>query len=310
MRLSPHPFTLRQLQYLVAVAEQRSFRKAADLCHVAQPSLSAQIAGMEGALGVTFFERGPRQVRVTEAGEQVVARARRLLAEAEELLQACGGLGDPFRGAWRLGIIPTVAPYLLPELSRHLRQAFPELAVQWSEDRTAQLTALLDRGELDGALLALESDISGLEHAVIGEDPFVLALPKAHPLSRRRGPVPARLLEDESVLLLEDGHCFRDQALRICAQSGAQELAFRATSLSTLAQMTAQGTGVTLLPRLSLGVENRQGELAILRLGEPEPYRTLALCWRPRAPLARAMAEMAARMQACFRACCAVEAIS
>lgn len=304
MSLNPHPFTLRQLQYLVAVAEQRNFRKAAELCHVAQPSLSAQIAALETALGVALFERSPRAVLLTEAGAEVLAQAKRVLGEADEIPKVCTGFADPLHATWRLGIIPTVAPYLLPSLSRDLQACFPSLGLHWIEDRTARLLDLLDQGELDGAVLALESNLGPLEHAVIGEDPFVLALSSQHPLARHPSPVPQNMLEGESVLLLEDGHCFRDQALKVCAQAGAREMAYRATSLSTLAQLVARGEGITLLPRLSLGVENRHSELVIQQLGSPQPFRTLALCWRHHSSIGNALETVASRMVESFRACC------
>ena len=301
MRLSPHPFTLRQLQYLVAVAEQRSFRKAADLCHVAQPSLSSQFLHLEQALGLTLFDRGPRQVILTEAGARLVEQARMLLVGADDILQACASFADPFSATLRLGVIPSAGPYLLPCLSKGIRDAFPKLSIQWIEDRTTALTAKLESGELDGALLAVESAIGVVEHAVIGKDPFVLAVPKSHALSRGKAPVARSALAGEQVLLLEDGHCFRDQALDFCSKSGVQEMAFRATSLSTLAQMTASGTAITLLPKVSLAVENRQGDLVIRRLATPEPFRTLALCWRPRSALRPALIALAAQMRKSFQ---------
>lgn len=302
MRLSPHPFTLRQIQYLIAVAEQRSFRKAAELCHVAQPSLSSQIQHLEEALGLTLFERGPRQVILTEAGARVVEQARLLLVGADDILRACASFADPFCATLRLGVIPSAGPYLLPSLSKGIRDTFPKLSLQWIEDRTAVLTTKLESGELDGALLALESEIGTVDHAVIGKDPFVLAVPKHHRLSRGKAPVAKSALAGEQMLLLEDGHCFRDQALNFCSTAGIQEMAYRATSFSTLTQMIAGGTAITLLPEVSLAVENRQGDLVVRRLAAPEPSRTLALCWRPRSALRPALIALAAQMRKSFQA--------
>ncbi len=280
-----HPFTLRQLQYLVAVADTRSFRAAAQLCHVAQPSLSAQIAQVESALGVTLFERERRPVLVTSAGEALIARARSLLRSADDLYSAAKAFEDPLAGTLRLGIIPTISPYLLPEAARALRKDIPNLELLFVEDKTSVLVQKLERGELDTALLALEADLGDLETLPIARDPFVLALPKSHSLAKRKQAVKLSELSGESVLLLDDGHCFRDQALSYCERARVEELGFRATSLATLTQMVAGGRGVTLLPTLAVPIENRRGDLSILRLTSPEPFRTLGLAFRPGSPL-------------------------
>lgn len=280
MRRAPHPVTLRQLQYVVAVADRRSFRKAAEDCRVSQPSLSAQIAQAEGALGVRLFERDRRRVLPTAAGAELVERARSLLVGADDLVAAARRLAEPFSGTLRLGVIPTVAPYLLPELAPVLRARFPKLAVEWHEDRTAGLVGRLERGELDGAILALEAEVGDVAKVVLGSDPFVLAAPPEHPLARTARPVSPADLEGERVLLLDDGHCFREQALAVCARGGAEELGFRATSLATLAQMVAGGAGVTLLPAMAVPVENRRAALRIRPFAERSPARTIALVWR------------------------------
>lgn len=280
MRHPPHPVTLRQLQYLVAVADRRSFRQAAQDCSVSQPSLSAQVAQAEDAIGVRVFDRDARRVVLTAGGEAIVEQARRILASADELQSLAAQLGDPRRGTLRLGILPTVAPYLLPELAPVLRKEFPSLAVLWTETKTEDLVRRIDHAELDGAILALEASLGPLEHVVLGRDPFVLAASKSHPLARGRGPLPAEKLAGERVFLLDDGHCFRDQALSFCAGSGAEEAGYRATSLSTLVQMTASGTGVTLLPSVAVPVENRRGDLRIRSFAQETPARTLALVFR------------------------------
>jgi len=308
MRPAPYPFTLRQAQYAVAVADLRSFRRAAELCRVSQPALSSQVAGLEEGIGARLFERDRRRVLPTPAGAQIVDRLRRLLVEADDLVDAARPLADPMTGALRLGILPTIAPYLLPDAVRGLRKGFPRLSLRWVEDRTAALVSALRAGDLDGAVVALESDVGGLEHAEIGRDEFVLAVPRGHALSRSQGPVRADELDGEPVLLLADGHCFRDQALAFCSRAGADELGFRATSLSTLAQMAAGGAGVTLLPRLSVPIENRRGALVVRPFAPPAPARTLALVWRPRSPLAPALKPLAAALGESLRRVAAARA--
>ncbi len=296
MRPAPHPFTLRQAQYAVAVADLRSFRRAAELCRVSQPALSSQLAGLEEGLGARLFERDRRHVLPTPAGAQLVDRLRRLLVEADDLVDAAGPLADPSAGTLRVGILPTIAPYLLPDAVTRLRRSFPRLSLRWVEDRTAALVSALRVGDLEGAVVALESDVEGLDHAEIGRDEFVLAVPRGHPLARWDDPVGTAELDGVPILLLEDGHCFREQALAFCSRAGAEELGFRATSLSTLAQMAAGGVGVTLLPRLSVPVENRRGTLVVRPFAPPVPVRTLALVWRPRSPLAQALRPLAAAL--------------
>jgi LysR family hydrogen peroxide-inducible transcriptional activator len=289
MNLAPHPLTLRQLQYAVAVADARSFRRAAELCHVSQPSLSAQLAQLEDALGARLFERERRPLLLTPAGEQLVERARRILLETDDLLGAARQLHDPLAGSLRIGVIPTISPYLLPEIVPALRRAHPQLTALWVEDKTESLVAGLAAGKLDAALLALEAPLGALEHETIARDPFVLATPADHPLAARRGPARLAELNGATVLLLDDGHCLRDQALSFCSRAHAHEADFRATSLSTLAQMVSAGAGVTLLPRLALPTENRRGKLAVRRFAEPAPHRTLALAWRKGSPLGPAL---------------------
>lgn len=285
--------SLRQLQYIVAVADTLGFRKAAELCHVSQPSLSAQVGELEAALGVQLFERDRRRVLVTAIGADLVERARRVLDEAGGLVEAAVRLGDPLSGTLRLGVIPTIAPYLLPEAVPAAMARFPRLKLLFREEKTAQLMASLAAGQLDAALVALEAEIGDLARAVIAEDRFVLATPKKHRLAKKRAIVPGDL-EGETVLLLDDGHCLRGQALSYCASAQARESGFRATSLSTLAQMVSSGAGVTLLPSLAVPLENRRGQLAIRPFVEPAPRRTVALVWRPSSPVAEALTALAA----------------
>ncbi len=281
MRLSAQPVTLRQWQYVVAVADRRSFRRAAEDCSVAQPSLSAQISQAEGALGVQLFERDKRTVVLTTAGAALVERARALLIAADELVDAAGGLSDPFTGTLRLGVIPTVAPYLLPEVAPLLRERHPRLSFQWTEERSPNLLADLSKAELDGAIVALEEvRTPDLARCILGKDPFVVAAARSHPLASGDRPLRPEDLDGQSVLLLDDGHCFRDQALAVCSKGGAHEAAFRARSLTTLVQMAAGSDALTLLPRLALPIENRRQDLAVRPFGPKGPARTLALVWR------------------------------
>lgn len=294
---APHPFTLRQLQYIVAVADALSFRQAAARCHVSQPALSTQVAQVEDLLGAVLFERDRRQVRVTNAGAELVERARALLRGADDLVMAARRTADPLRGTLRLGVIPTISPYLLPALTLAQREQFPDLVTLWTEAQTDALVDQLHTGQLDAALLALEPNWDRLEYAELGEDPFVFACSHSHPLAKKTSRIQATVLDDSSLLLLDDGHCFRDQTLRFCAQSGAQEMAFRATSLSTLTQMVAQGAGATLLPALAVATECERADLVIRRFQAPVPSRTLVLAWRSRSTLHaayQAFAEVAA----------------
>jgi len=293
MKLGAHPLTLRQLQYIVAVAEARSFHRAAANCHVSQPSLSAQIADAERVLGVCLFERDRRRVLITTAGAELVRRARNILLAMDDLLEAAARYVDPLAGRLRVGVLPTIGPYLLPDLDPALRRAFPRLELLWTEDKTAALVGLVQAGELDAALVALESDLGDLEHAVVGHDTFLLAASPPHALAHGRGAVRLADLRDVQVLLLEDGHCFRDQALDLCSRAGAQELGFRATSLPTLCQMVAGGGAVTLLPQMAVALENRRGQLCIRAFARPAPQRTIVLAWRPTSPHAAFLRQIA-----------------
>ena len=302
MKLSPHAFTIRQLQYAVAVADAANFRRAAAQCHVSQPSLSAQVAELESALGVRLFERDRKQVMLTAAGREVVERARRLLVEMADLAEGAARFADPLRGSLRFGVIPTISPYLLPEVVPALRRRFPKLTLHWVEEKTATLVSLVQAGSLDAALLALEADVGDLERYGVGPDPFVLATPRGHALAQRDAPIALAELRGCPVLLLDDGHCLRDQALAACSATEAQELDFRATSLATLAQMVAGGAGVTLLPRLAVKAENRRAQLAVRRFAGPAPQRTLGLVWRRRSPLAAALTQVGAVLREAYEA--------
>lgn len=297
---SPYAFSLRQLQYAVAVADLLSFRRAAESCHVSQPSLSSQLAQLEEALGVRLFERDRRRVLVTEAGREILDRARRILRDTGDLVELARRAADPLAGTLRIGVIPTISPYLLPLTTRALRSAYPRLTLRWVEEKTDTLVQRLDAGVLDAALLALEADIGEVEYAVVGHDAFVLATPKGHPLGEKSSPARAADLAGAGVLLLDDGHCFRDQAWAFCADADANELEFRATSLSTLAQMVAGGSGITLLPELAVPTEAKRAELCLRPFAKPVPGRTIALVWRKRSPLGPSLEELAATFRKAY----------
>jgi LysR family hydrogen peroxide-inducible transcriptional activator len=211
---------------------------------------------------VRLFERNRRRVLVTSAGHEFVARARRLLTDADDLLEAAQLARDPLVGTLRIGVIPTIAPYLLPSAAPQLRARFSRLRIAWREDKTEVLAQALQAGDLQAAIVALEAEIGEVEHEVLGRDAFVLAAGAGHPLLRRHTPVAATELRDAEVLLLDDGHCFREQALEVCSVARAQEGEFQATSLGTLVQMVAGSSAVTLLPAMSVARWLRAGRFA------------------------------------------------
>jgi LysR family hydrogen peroxide-inducible transcriptional activator len=284
--------SLRQLEYVVAVADVLGFHKAARRCHVSQPTLSAQIQQIESALGVQIFERNRRRVLVTTAGSEVVTGARRVLAEVQGIITAASGARDPFQGTFRIGVIPTIAPYLLPEVVPSVMARYPRLRLVFREEKTDDVVRELREGRLDAGLVALEADLGECAQAAIARDPFVVALPKGHPLGRKRK-ISLADLDRVRILLLDDGHCFRAQALAVCSKAGAEEADFRATSLATLVQMVSGGGAVTLLPALAVPIENRRAQLEVRPFAGEGPSRTLGLVWRPGSGLAAAFRELA-----------------
>lgn len=297
---APPEYSLRQLQYAVAVADLLSFRKAAEICHVSQPSLSAQLQQLESALGMQLFERTRRRVLLTTAGAQIIERARALLRSAGDLTEAARRIRNPFVGTLRVGVIPTVSPYLLPSVAPALRKTFPELTVLWTEERTRTVVKELEAGTLDAGLLATEAELGDLHLEVIADDPFYLAAAREHPLMQESAPLPAAEIRGEDVLLLDEGHCFRDQALAVCSRARAHELAFRATSMATLTQMTATTGAVTLLPEMALDSEARRFKLKFRKLTSPSPKRTIALAWRKSSPLADALTQISDVLRAAY----------
>lgn len=274
---------LQDLRYLVALADHRHFGRAAEAAYVSQPTLSTQLRKLEKELGVDLIERNPRHVLLTEAGEQVVARARLILGEADNIRSIAKRAQDPESGSLRLGLFPTLAPYLLPHVVPHLHRRFPNLELLLVEEKTEVVLQRLRDGQLDVGVLALPVPAAGLEQLPLFSEDFVLAVPCDHPLAGTEGPVPVSVLATEDVLLLEEGHCLRDQALSVCTLAGASERdGFRATSLETLRQMVAAGVGVTLLPELAVRPPvATSDDIALLRFAEPVPRRDLAMFWRP-----------------------------
>lgn len=272
---------LRALEYLVALAEERNFSRAAEACYVSQPTLSTQLRKLEDELGVQLVERNPRSVMLTAAGEQVVTRARDILQQVGSIRDTARRARDPESGSIRLGIFPTLGPYLLPHVLPAIRERFPRLEILLYEIKTEEVLDRLREGKLDAGILALPVPDEGFEKRELFEEPFVLALPRDHPLAGKPG-LTLDDLKEGPVLLLEDGHCLRDQALEVCQMVGAEEKSgFRATSLETLRQMVASGVGVTLLPTLSVKPPVPSTDRLVLRrLPEPAPSRRIALIWR------------------------------
>ncbi len=292
--------TLRQLEYFLAVFEKLNFRAAAEACYVTQPALSAQIQQLERRLGVQLFERGARGVRATAAGEALAGRARDILSRVDGLLDTAQSRREPLSGELRLGVIPTVAPYFLPRVHAGMRQRHPKLRLYLREARTATLVAALEEGDLDVLLLALEADLGGAATEPITSDPFLVALPAEHPLAARDVLTLADL-EGEPVLLLEEGHCLREQVLPACERAGTWEVeAYRASSLGTLVQMVAGGLGVTLIPEVAVPVESRVEGLVIRPLAPGGPSRTLGLAWRPSSARAAEFRTLAASFAAAY----------
>jgi len=300
MNLSPYAFSVRQLQYIIAVADFLSFNRAADECHVSQPSLSLQISEVERVLGITIFERNPHRVALTAAGRDFVESARAVLHAADTLVETARRCIDPFAGTLRIGVIPTISPYWLPELAPALRKAYPHLTLIWVEDKTHMLMHALQSGAIDAALLALEAEIGDVEREVIAKDPFVLVAPAGNPLVAKRAPATAAELRGAIVMVLEDEHCFGKQALEFCLRAKAQQHQFRGTSLTTVISMVAGGAGVTLLPTLAVRNEVRINKLRVRRFAHIEPARTIALVWRKKSSLTPALRKLAATMSQAY----------
>ena len=272
---------LRDLSYLIALADHKHFGRAAAASFVSQPTLSTQIKKLEDELGVTLVERAPRRVMLTPVGREITERARRIVAEVEQLKESARRTLDPEAGTVRLGLFPTLAPYLLPHVIPDIRERFPRLVLLLVEEKSDAILRLLHEGRLDAAILALPLRDEQLHVEALFEEPFLLAVPRSHALAKRDH---LRLSElaSENLLLLDDGHCMRDQALDVCQLSGAIEKpGFRATSLETLRQMVAANVGMTLLPALAVQPPvPPQSEVHLLTFAGKPPSRRIAMVWR------------------------------
>ncbi|MEE9345829.1 MAG: LysR substrate-binding domain-containing protein [Methylococcales bacterium] len=269
---------LRDLNYLVAVADLRSFVQAAEQCCISQPTLSTQIKKMENTLGVQIFERSNKKVLPTELGEQIIASARRVLLEIDNIKDLAENAQDPLAGNFRLGAIPTLSTYIFPRLVPAIKQTLPKLRLILIEEKTIQLIALLKQGKIDAALLAMPIHEDSLATKTLFDDEFLLAVSLDNPLAQKQT-IAQSDLHDQQMLLLEEGHCLRGQALQICQLNNVEEQQdVRATGLETLRQMVRAGTGITFMPKIAIH-EPEQG-ICYIPFVEPVPSRTIALVWR------------------------------
>jgi len=272
---------LKDLKYLVALADTGHFGRAAARTFVSQPTLSAQLKKLEEYLGVKLVERHPKNVQLTEVGKQIVARARRMLSEGDEIVALARNNTDPLSGKLKVALIPTIGPYLLPRVMQKLRKALPHLGLMLYEYQTEELLKRLRDGEIDLGILALPVDQEGLESRRLYREEFTVALPSDSPLAQKTS-IKAADLKGQTLLLLEDGHCLRDQALEVCSRIDVREAEdFRASSLETLRHMVVAGLGVTLMPELA--VESPFGSqrgLVVRQFSKPAPSRTVGAVWR------------------------------
>lgn len=286
---------IRDLRYLVALADHRHFGRAAEACFVSQPTLSTQIKKLEEDLGVVLVERAPRRVMLTPVGRDVTDRARRILSDVEQLREAARRATDPEAGAIRLGLFPTLAPYLLPHVVPLIRRRFPRLELLLVEEKTEVILRMLREGRLDAGVLALPLHDDQLHLEPLFEEPFMLAVPEQHRLAQRDS-LSLSDIAQESLLLLEEGHCLRDQALDVCHLAGAEEKPeFRATSLETLRQMVAADVGITLLPVLAVQPPiPLSPAVRLLPFRGRAPSRRIAMVWRRSSALDGFLGKLAA----------------
>lgn len=269
---------IRDLKYFVAVADHAHFGKAAEACFVSQPALSMQIKKLEETLGLQLIERTNKNICLTENGKLILQHARDILQKVDEMRAVADLAKDPFAGEFHLGIIPTLAPYLLPHIMPGLAKIFPNLTLYLVENTTKNLLAKLNERKLDGAILALPVVEENFVGMPLFEEEFVLALPLNHKLAGKKK-IKLTDLNNKSILLLEDGHCFRDQALSVCQLANATEVkSFRATSLETLRHMVSANAGITLLPKLSCQSNDL---IYYVSFSSPKPTRTIGMIWRP-----------------------------
>lgn len=306
------PMTLTELRYIVAVARERHFGRAAEACFVSQPTLSVAVRKLETELGVTLFERATNEVSLTPLGERIVEQAQRVLEEAAAIKRLAAQGKDPLAGPLRLGAIYTIGPYLLPRLIPALHKRAPKMPLLIEESFTATLSERLKRGELDAIVISLPFAEPGVVTQALYDEPFVVAMPAAHAWSKRKS-VPAGLLAAENLLLLGSGHCFRDQVMKVCpalnrtVDSGGMQKTLEGSSLETIRHMVASGAGVTVLPCSSanpLNLERRESRLLALRpFAAPAPSRRVALAWRRSFPRPEAIAALREAVQACDLGC-------
>ncbi|MGW0142764.1 hydrogen peroxide-inducible genes activator [Streptomyces calvus] len=295
--------SLAQLRAFAAVAEHLHFRDAAASIGMSQPALSSAVSALEETLGVTLVERTTRKVLLAPAGERLAARAKSVLAEVGALMEEADALRAPFTGVLRLGVIPTVAPYLLPTVLRLVHDRYPHLDLQVHEEQTANLLDGLAGGRLDLLLLAVPLGVPGVTELPLFDEDFVLVTPLEHPLGGRDG-IPREALRELNLLLLDEGHCLRDQALDICREAGRAGVPATTTAagLSTLVQLVAGGLGVTLLPRTAVDVETtRSSRLLTGCFADPAPTRRIALAMRTGAARAAEYAQLAAALREAMR---------
>ena len=289
---------LRALQYFVKLADLRHFSKAAEACFVSQPTLSTQIKKLEEELGVQLVERSPKNIMLTPVGEEIAERARIVLSDVEQIRAVARRSGNPARGILRLGLFPTLAPYLLPHVVPGIRAAYPELTLQLAEEKTESILSMLRRGDLDAGVLALPVNVEGMAMETLFAEPFVVALPNNHPLTKKTK-ITLSDLEHAELLLLEEGHCLREHALEVCTLAGARErVDFHATSMETLRQMVAAEVGVTLMPLLAVQPPIAKTDNVTIRpFAQPAPSRTLALVWRASSALSGFLVEFSEHLK-------------
>ena len=284
--------TLKQLKYFDTVVRTRHFGRAAEQCAVSQPALSMQIRELEERLGVQLLERSRSGVILTQAGREIASRAARILADARDIVDFARDQGNVPSGPLHLGVIPSVAPYVLPALLPLIRDRFPDLDLHLRETMTHHLVSELLDGALDLLLLALPIENPEIETIELFNDRFLLAMPKSRNIPNRIWATPD-LLQQDRLLLLEEGHCLRDQALSFCSLRQVDGLdTFGASNLSTIAQMVVNGLGVTLLPELSIKLECRHDDIRLMRFTDPQPYRVVGLAWRRSSPRKRHFVEI------------------
>lgn len=272
---------LKDLKYLVALADTGHFGRAAERTFVSQPTLSAQLKKLEDYLGVKLVERQPKNVQLTDVGRQIVARARRMLQEGDEIVALARNNSNPLSGKLKVALIPTIGPYLLPRVMQRIRKALPQLGLMLYEYQTESLLKRLREGEIDLGIIALPADDEGLESRELYREAFTVALPPQHALAQK-STIKVSDLKGETLLLLEDGHCLRDQALEVCSRVDIREPEdFRATSLETLRQMVVAGLGITLMPELAVDSPfGSQRGLTVRQFTKPAPMRTVGAVWR------------------------------